>query len=442
MFTGEYLAVFAMDPLSVTASVAGVVSLAIQITQSLVDFYSACKDQKANVAFTVKKLERLLGVLEILSGQLSKRTFRADERDLLRNMEDSIQSCQECIYELRDQLDKFKTDSTGGFRETARTAARRLAYPFRQSTLQALEENVDEVTQHLSLSLQLLQQTDIRNVQNEVEDTRALLDLIRADQVSSTIRSWLRAPDPSVNYSEACKKRYPGTGLWLVTGSPFLSWLTKPNSFLWLNGFAGCGKSVLCSTSIQHIYQHRKSDRRVGIAFFFFTFSDESKQDASAMLRALVLQLSAQLNDGYALLSQVHRSYSDNMLLPAPALEDCLHQLVTAFKDVFIILDALDESPRDRHRGELLQVLANLRAWSETGLHLLVTSREEPDIRDMMYEDLCALPDEMIFLKNSSVDKDIASFISGSLKSDRRLRKWGKYHLQIEKTLAERAMGV
>ena len=442
MFPGEYPAVLAMDPLSVTASVAGVVSLAIQITQSLVDFYSACKDQTANVAFTVKKLERLLGVLELLRGQVNKRKFRADERELLRSIEDSIQSCQECIYELRDQLGKFKNDSTGGFRETARTAARRLAYPFRQSTLQALEENVDEVAQHLSLSLQLLQQTDIRNVQNEIEDTRLLLDLIRADQVSSTIRSWLRAPDPSVNYSEACKKRYPGTGLWLVTGSPFLSWLTKPNSLLWLNGFAGCGKSVLCSTSIQHIYRHRKPGRRVGIAFFFFTFSDDSKQDASAMLRALVLQLSAQLNDGYALLSRMHRSYSNNMPLPAHALEDCLHQLVKAFEDVFIILDAVDESPRDTHRRELLQVLANLRARSETGLHLLVTSREEPDIREVMYEELCALPDEVISLKNSFVDKDIASFISGSLKSDRRLRKWEKYHHQIEKTLAERALGV
>ncbi len=56
---------------------------------------------------------------------------------------------------------------------------------------------------------------------------------------------------------------------------------------MWLNGFAGSGKSVLCSTAIQFALRHRRSDPNVGIAFFYFTFNDESKQDVSAMLRAL-----------------------------------------------------------------------------------------------------------------------------------------------------------
>ncbi|KAH8903853.1 hypothetical protein BR93DRAFT_884335 [Coniochaeta sp. PMI_546] len=317
------------------------------------------------------------------------------------------------------------------------TAAYRVTYPFRQSTLQKLDENIEETVSHLSLALQLLHQRDIGRVQDDIEHSKALLDLVRADQVSSDIITWLRAPDAAINYNEACKKKYPDTGLWFVKGSSFCTWLNQPNSFLWLNGFAGCGKSVLCSTAIQFVLRHRRSNASIGIAFFFFTFNDASKQDASAMLRTLILQLSCQLNDGHKLLSRLHASYR-NAMPPDQVLKGCLHQLVRAFDHTYILLDALDESPRDKHRLDVLQTLADMRAWSTPGLHLLVTSRDEPDIRD----ELDASQDQAISLKNASVDNDIAGFVSGHLRNKRRLRKWEDHHSRIETVLAERANGV
>ncbi|KAI3573696.1 hypothetical protein IWW34DRAFT_553241, partial [Fusarium oxysporum f. sp. albedinis] len=140
------------------------------------------------------------------------------------------------------------------------------------------------------------------------------------------IRAWLKAPDATINFNEAVKKKHPGTGLWLVKGPAFTSWLEKPGSFLWLVGLAGCGKSVLCSTAIQYAFRHRRANARIGIAFFYFTFNDESKQDASAMLRALVLQLSIQLDNRHAFLSRLHDSYC-NATPPDSALMNCLHQL-------------------------------------------------------------------------------------------------------------------
>ena len=164
---------------------------------------------------------------------------------------------------------------------------------------------------------------------------------------------------------------------------------------------------------------------------------DESKQDTSAMLRALVLQLSSQLNDNHGHLSRLHGSYR-NAMPPDQALVDCLHQLVRAFDDVYILLDALDESPRDKHRGDMLQALADFRAWPEPGLHILVTSREETDIRD----ELDASQHEIISLKNDSVNRDIAAFISKHLRENRRLRKWEEHYDQIEIALTEGAKGV
>lgn len=154
------------------------------------------------------------------------------------------------------------------------------------------------------------------------------------------------------------------------------------------------------------------------------------------MLRALVLQLSGQLKDNY-LLSQLHNSYR-NAMPPDEALMDCLHQLVRAFKNVYIILDAVDESPQDRARVDVLQALVDLRAWLEPGFHLLVTSRDLKDIRD----ELGASQDEAISMKNACVDGDIEPFISSYLRTNRRLRKWEEYYSRIEAALTERANGV
>ncbi|KAL4972292.1 hypothetical protein BDW66DRAFT_144549 [Aspergillus desertorum] len=60
-----------------------------------------------------------------------------------------------------------------------------------------------------------------------------------------------------------------------------MNWTSQNNSFLWLNGFAGCGKPVLCSAVIQHTFGQHRNRADVGIAFFYFEFSDESKQDES-----------------------------------------------------------------------------------------------------------------------------------------------------------------
>jgi len=429
------------DPLSVAAGVAGLVSLGLQVTQTLVDFYSAYKNRKSDIASTNKKLERLHHVLSSLGTQLETRTFRLEEQHVLNNIEGSIQACEQCIRELERACKKLGDDSTTSLGAVARTAAYQAAYPFRRSTLAKLDEDVDEVVSHLSLALQLLQQEDVGHVRSDIEDTKALLELVRADQISSSIRDWLKAPDATVNYNEACKRKHPSTGLWFVKGDTFTAWIVKPNSFLWLYGFAGCGKSVLCSTAIQHVFRHRRGSPRVGVAFFFFTFNDISKQDVSAMLKALVLQLSGQLRDSHGPLPRLHSTYSSGTP-PEQALADCLRQLVREFDETYLILDALDECPRNEHRRDVLQTLVDLRAWEEPGLHLLVTSRDEPDIRDRLREQLGDSADEAVPLRNASVDRDIASFVSGSLKKDHRLRRWVQHHDQIEAALTKGAQGV
>jgi hypothetical protein len=85
------------DPLSVAAGSAGFISLGIQVTASLVKFYTAYKGQDIDVARTTEKLKNLLDTFRFLHAALQSRTFRPDEQDLIKNIESSIHKCDEVI---------------------------------------------------------------------------------------------------------------------------------------------------------------------------------------------------------------------------------------------------------------------------------------------------------------------------------------------------------
>lgn len=425
------------DPLSVAGSVVGVISLGIQVTQSLVDFYNSYGHRDSELSGITERLEGLAETLQSFERALLSRTFQADERSLVKSIETSIASCNEQIQELQEECQKFCKPSSTGIRAAVKVAGRRVTYPFRQSTLQKVDEDIAEIRANLSFAQDVLQLKDTQRLQDDVTEMKALLELVNSGQISSDLRDWLHAPDATVDYNAACAKKHPGTGIWLIKSSAFSKWLTEQNSIMWLRGFAGTGKSILCSTAIQSLLRHRGYDRNIGIAFFYFTFNDNSKQDESPMIRALLLQLSNQLRDNHADLRRLRESNKDG-IPPSQVLLEYLRRLIQRFRHAYIFLDAVDESPRNGPRERVLDALETIRLWGVQNLHLFVTSRDEPDIR----ESLNSLATQPVEMRNAGIDNDIANFISGRLSGDRRLRKLLPYRKKIQDTLAERARGV
>ncbi|KAK0664020.1 ankyrin repeat, PH and SEC7 domain-containing protein secG [Cercophora samala] len=463
--------------MEVAGAVVGVISLGIQATQSLTQYYTSVRDQNTDTARTISKLNFLLQSLRCLEENINNRVFQPEEQTIRQTIESAVRECEKYIDKLSGEAKALtgapaptpkplQRSASSNIEAFARNAVRRVTYPFHLDTLRKLDKTIDEISDGLSFALQIIQQKDTTTIQydigdtkglvnqikisqttirDDLEDTKAVLKLIRNSQISHELRSWpgLKAPDVSVNYSEACKKRHPETGHWFVKdGVEFTRWLSEPNSFLWLNGFAGSGKSVLSSTAIQwtEAYRQRMSFGPVtsGLAFFYFTFNDESKQDTTAMLRSVILQLASQAEKkGEEHLIRLKEVFQD-ATPPNDALLETLHALIEEFDDIYLILDALDESPKQRHRETLLDTLQEIREWSEPRLHLLVTSRDEQDIRE------CLSPSEgeEVKMKNASIDSDIASFITGHLQTNKRLRRWSKHHQEIQEALASRAQGV
>ena len=109
--------------------------------------------------------------------------------------------------------------TSNGIKKVIKVAGHRAVYPFRQSTLQKLDEDIGEIRGNLSIAVEVLQLKDNKKLQDDITDVKLLLDLVRTSQISENIRQWLQAPDATIIHNAACARKHFGTGAWFVQGS-------------------------------------------------------------------------------------------------------------------------------------------------------------------------------------------------------------------------------
>jgi hypothetical protein len=198
------------------------------------------------------------------------------------------------------------------------------------------------------------------------------------------------------------------------------------------------------------IIQDIKRMRTAGLAtmaYYYFDFRDVKKQDCYGLLSSLVLQLSAESDSCYNILS---RLYSDNMngtLEPdIDSLKECMKDMLNLPRQgpIYIVVDALDECPdlsgTPSAREEVLDLIEELTNLELRNVHLCVASRPEMDIR--------AILDPLTTLKISIHDEpgqkdDIIKYIKSVVNSDRKMQRWNEddKHLVVI-TLSDKVDGM
>jgi hypothetical protein len=283
-------------------------------------------------------------------------------------------------------------------------------------------------------------------VARDIEDTKALVskahDNVRyiiSQQQQSNMHTWLSPPDPSTNYNKALEARHKDSGQWFLESPEYASWRAQPNSFLWLNGKPGCGKTILSSTIIEDL---RKSSSRAGILlYFYFDFNATAKQSLENMVRSLIYQLYREMPDTQKYLESLYASCDRGKSQPPiDKLYVIFQQMVESAGDMHIILDALDECP-DQERKRLLAWIKNLY-YGKKDVRLLTTSRPEQDIKSSME---WARPTDFIPLQSSLVHADICQYIHARVHKDQALARWrGSLEIQteIESALEKKADGM
>ena len=276
----------------------------------------------------------------------------------------------------------------------------------------------------------------IRNIALEVQqDFRSTQDTA----YQKKIYDWLSAPDPSTNHNRACRSRQATAGSWLLESEAYTRWIDQ-RSLLWLHGKAGCGKTILSSTTIAESSQRCLSKLRVAVIYFYFDFNDLEKQNSDKMIRSIITQLFAQSMEKLDELELLFSSREQGRQQPnIEELMKALKGILQCFNDTYIILDALDEC---LDRQELLDRIEEIHRWG-LPLHIILMSRSLPDIEESL--DPLIDSQDRICIQSALVNPDISTYIHHRLQSDTKLKRWrSKPHVQeeIKTTLMEKADGM
>ncbi|KAI4715620.1 purine and uridine phosphorylase [Aureobasidium sp. EXF-10727] len=268
---------------------------------------------------------------------------------------------------------------------------------------------INEVLSSLSQKVEVLHTTTLR-MHNGIET-------LHIQEETDRIMNWLSAPEPSTNHNKALEQHYDGTGLWFIQGPVFREWKKQTDSFLWLYGIPGCGKTVLSSTIIRHLKQNATCQP---VLYFYFDFNDECKQSLDNLLRSLIEQVYQVQQDGRQHLAQLWELHGRGSQQPSrSSLEGLLRVMLGGVGSMSIVLDALDEA---KPRGELLTWLKKLVQSSHIACRLLVTARREEDIQSAF--ESWTRAENMILIQSGDVNKDISAYVKDNVRNGDDLKRW------------------
>ena len=108
-------------------------------------------------------------------------------------------------------------------------------------------------------------------------------------------------------------------------------------------------------------------------------------------------------------------------------MDDLKMELQSVLKlsgQVFLVIDALDECPiGDESRAKVLALLTELSGWSLSNLHVLVTSRKEPDIEKALAPLANLVNFSSVSIQTNQVQADIHEYIKSQRAYDPELQR-------------------
>ncbi|KZL87248.1 pfs domain-containing protein, partial [Colletotrichum incanum] len=253
------------------------------------------------------------------------------------------------------------------------------------------------------------------------------------------VMKWLSPPDPSANYNKAFQQRHEGTGQWFLESEEYSEWKKTPKSSLWLHGIPGCGKTILSSTVIRDLSNTESYAK--SLLYFYFDFTDTSKQSLEKAIRSLIAQLYSKSLDVQTHLDSLYFSCKNASRQPSiDSLISTFEAMAQQIGEVWIVLDALDECQtraNPRYEGLLHWIVSVLNS-PQANIHLLVTSRPEHDIES----ELKMFIDNRVFLQSTLVTEDIRAYVHGTVRQYKGFERWQRKETildEIESHLMEKA---
>ncbi|KAK6356047.1 hypothetical protein TWF718_000421 [Orbilia javanica] len=276
----------------------------------------------------------------------------------------------------------------------------------------------------------------VNEISSNIQGMKDNVEHLRSQQRLTDLNRWLSPPDPSTNYDKALQQYHEATGSWFLESDDFKEWKTRPSSFLWLHGIAGCGKTILSSAIIKNLSPCRP-------LYFFFDFNDGDKQTLESMIRALISQL-CDRGQNISQLEHLYSSCGDGRQQPTcQSLRGTFLHMMEPIEETWLVLDALDECSEEERRKVLSWIEEILVNSEYRNVHLLMTSRQERDIESGVLKfthDAYIVP-----IQSGPVTNDICAYVRWRVREGDGLRRWRsrpEVQNEIETALRENAHGM
>ncbi|KAL8723847.1 MAG: hypothetical protein Q9181_007140, partial [Wetmoreana brouardii] len=362
------------DPLSVSASIAGLITLAEILFRRTFKYARAVRNAPEEIRSLSEEIGALHGLLhrvQLLASELEGQPLQTSIQAY------GLHSCQKTLEKIESILHKYDASTTPS--RTVYAVKRRLGWPFSISEAKSLIEEICRHKSTLGLALKademsgllqiLANQTglsqELHEIKHELLQRREAETRIQMDEECRKILDSLGTTTPERNHEMSLRLRQPQTGLWLTEGGEFCNWLDTPGSGLWLYGIPGAGKTVLAASIIEKAIQ-RSSDR-VAVAFYYCDYKDIGTQIPRNILGSLAKQIARQDEQSFQVLRtfyQQHRQSSRSSADYDPfELSALITRMTTFFETTMIVVDALDECEKDTRT--VTKLLAGLRSSNE-----------------------------------------------------------------------------
>jgi Cdc6-like AAA superfamily ATPase len=221
------------------------------------------------------------------------------------------------------------------------------------------------------------------------------------------ILNWLTPIDYGSQQSDFIKRRYEGTGAWLLYTKEFNTWLNERNQTLLCSGIPGAGKTILTSIVVDHLFSKFRTDLDVGIAYLYCNFRQQQQQRLEDLLSSILkqwLQKQTSVPQNIKKLYEMHKRITTR-----PSLDEILEALnsvASLYSRVIIIVDALDECDNSGgNRQKFLSLIRDLQR--KTKANLFATSRINTEIAKSL--------DPSLSLDIRANEHDVKSYIDGQL---------------------------
>ncbi|KAK0485415.1 hypothetical protein EDD18DRAFT_1335921 [Armillaria luteobubalina] len=335
------------------ALVLGIASSITALIQNTVTVINYLKDVK-NAPKERDELLRELQYLEICLTALKKTTQLSTKNDpwlvTLQQLHDGSKALLTLLEGLKMRLEPESSRSKGSLQRMFWTITRE-SVKDDLSKIEHFKTLITIALQHDHLMLSREIQKTLGNIKDNVDVILENTDVTRQHQIdgkAKKVAKWLTDLDYNAIQHDKLQQHAKHTGEWFFQSSKFQEWVN-----------AGVGKTILASTTVNHLCMQFKQDEALVFCIFFDYCATD--QTTTTIIRSLLKQL-IQTDIGLTNHWQIEAFYNkwsrDGM--PLPCLEDLTSLLsveLRLYDHVYIILDALDELNDDGCREGILDPL-------------------------------------------------------------------------------------